>query len=273
MITIRRGNIEIPIASRSHYNVRTVEDVHRSDLHTRILQRNLARGIDSLFPDTRDEIESTLRREALGYKTWTPVHVNSLSVRVVIKTLAQKCCTTTPPKTELSILEDSLHEEMGCLNNVLHLFPITLSPFAKGLLPSHWRMYSNLSVAERLIALVIEERRVPISRSSDFKDHEFILEERLAVAAWAQNGPVNGLEDSALSSCLSLGRQTPTPLNDFISSIRKHPQTVETLRGEVVKALHEAVGFESTTRNRLRRLENFLIESQRATHLFFVSEP
>lgn len=308
-MTIRRGGIDIAIPSRGHLNVRTVSDVHRSDPHTRVLQRNLARGVDELFPSARDEIEAALRREAAGYRTWTPDRVNSLAVRVVVRTLASKCCvlpssgsSSSIERSELAVLEDELHLQMGCVAKVLHLFPVTLTAFAaRDLLPSNWRMYSNLSVAERLIAMVIDEERrgtappsLPlIADSADPSDSQtsLVLKETLAItAAWTQNSPVEEVEDedeeegdmdnnsTALSSCLTLSghhhrrRQTTTPLNDLMSSIREHPQTVESLRGEVGRALRDAVGLGSASSlGRLRSLESFLRESQRATHLFFVS--
>ncbi|KAI9896138.1 hypothetical protein N3K66_009038 [Trichothecium roseum] len=297
-VTIRRGGIDIAIPSRGHLNVRTVSDVHRSDAHTRVLQRNLARGIDELFPSARDEIEAALRREAAGYRTWTPERVNSLAVRVVVRTLASKCCvlpsaSATVQRSELAVLEDELHLQMGCVAKVLHLFPVTLTTFAaRDLLPSNWRMYSNLSVAERLIAMVIDEERrgatpptLPLiadSATPSGSQTSLVFKETLAItAAWTGNNPVEEVEEeeeeedmdnsTALSSCLTLGghRQTTTPLNDLMSSIREHPQTVESLRGEVGRALRDAVGFGSTSLNRLRNLESFLRESQRATHLFF----
>lgn len=307
-MTIRRGGIDIAIPARSHLNVRTVSDVHRSDPHTRVLQRNLARGVDELFPSARDEIEAALRREAAGYRTWTPERVNSLAVRVVVRTLASKCCvlpssgSSSIERSELAVLEDELHLQMGCVAKVLHLFPVTLTAFAaRDLLPSNWRMYSNLSVAERLIAMVIDEERrgttppsLPLiadSATPSDSQTSLVFKETLAItAAWTQNSPVEEVEDedeeegdmdnnsTALSSCLTLSghhhhrRQTTTPLNDLMSSIREHPQTVESLRGEVGRALRDAVGLGSASSlGRLRSLESFLRESQRATHLFFVS--
>ena len=212
-MTIRRGGIDIAIPARSHLNVRTVSDVHRSDPHTRVLQRNLARGVDELFPSARDEIEAALRREAAGYRTWTPERVNSLAVRVVVRTLASKCCvlpssgSSSIERSELAVLEDELHLQMGCVAKVLHLFPVTLTAFAaRDLLPSNWRMYSNLSVAERLIAMVIDEERrgttppsLPLiadSATPSDSQTSLVFKETLAItAAWTQNSPVEEVED------------------------------------------------------------------------------
>lgn len=245
------------------YTITNTKLVRESDLHRRTLQQKLTPALGTLIPSIKEELNFALQAEISDCKDWTPVHINELVVRIVARVSARVFVGPNLCRNE-KWLYTSIHftKNVGITRNTLRLFPAVLRPIAARLMPSYWRIYSNLSTAQRMIGPIITERRAAATENLDYeKPNDFL--QWMIDNATPQEGHPFALAHRQLLVSLASIHTTSMQTSHFVYDLCAHPEYVEPLREEIVSVLREDNGFKKTTLNKLRKMDSFLKESQR----------
>ncbi|EXL39546.1 hypothetical protein FOCG_17858 [Fusarium oxysporum f. sp. radicis-lycopersici 26381] len=142
------------------YTLGNVSVIRDSDLHRRALQQKLTPSLGNLIPPVKEELVFALKTEVKDCKDWTPTHITPLIVNIVARISARifvgpDLCRNA----EWLYISVNFTKNLGITRNILRVLPTIVRPVVARLLPSYWRIYSNLAAGRRLLGPVIQERR------------------------------------------------------------------------------------------------------------------
>jgi cytochrome P450 len=245
------------------YTIGNISVIRDSDLHRRTLQQKLTPALGTLIPPVKDELVFALKAEVKDCKDWTPTHVTPLIINIVARVSARifvgpELCRNA------EWLYTSIHytRNIGITRNLLRVLPPVVRPVVARLLPSYWRIYSNLSAGRRLLGpIILGRRRKAANDPKSEKPNDFL--QWLIDGAKPEEGAVNDLVHRQLLVSLGSIHTTSMMCTHFFFDLCAHPEYLEPLREEMSSVLREDCGFKKTTLNRLRKLDSFLRESQR----------
>jgi hypothetical protein len=144
---------------------------------------------------------------------------------------------------------------------IIRCFPLWLRSFAAYLVPSAWRLQSNLRAAKKALVPVINRRREAAKKPGYEKPNDFL--QWMMDAANEEEGRPEKLAHRQLILILaSVHTTTMTGAHAFYD-LCAHPEYFEPLREEIADVLREEGGWQKTTLTKLQRLDSFLKESQR----------
>jgi cytochrome P450 len=245
------------------YTIGNTKLVRESDLHRRTLQQKLTPALGTLIPSLKEELDFALQAEILDCKDWTPVHINEITIGIVARVSARVFVGPNLCRNE-KWLYTSIHftKNLGLTRNLLRLFPAVLRPIAARVLPSYWRIYSNLSAAQHMIGPIITERRAAAAKNLDYEKPNDFLQWMIDEATPQEGHPFDLAHRQLLVSLASI-HTTSMQVSHFVYDLCAYPEYFEPLREEIVSVLREDAGFRKTTLNKLRKMDSFLKESQR----------
>ena len=263
----------------AHYTIGNVSLVRDSDLHRRTLQKKLTPALGTLIPSLKDELNYAMQVEIPSCdKDWAGVHINDVTIGIVAR-ISARVFVGPDLCRDTKWLHTSIHftKSLGMTRNLLRLFPAALRPVAARLLPSYWRIYSNLSAAQRMICPIIRERRAAEASDPNYEKPNDFLQWMMDEARPGEDHP-NDIAHRQLLVSLASIHTTSMQVSHFIYDICSHPEYFEPIREEIVSVLREDGGFKKPTLNKLRKMDSFLKESQRLNppltskhHLYFVA--
>ncbi|KFH47342.1 Ent-kaurene oxidase-like protein [Hapsidospora chrysogenum ATCC 11550] len=248
----------------AHYTIGNVSLVRDSDLHRRTLQKKLTPALGTLIPSLKDELNYAMQVEIPSCdKDWAGVHINDVTIGIVAR-ISARVFVGPDLCRDTKWLHTSIHftKSLGMTRNLLRLFPAALRPVAARLLPSYWRIYSNLSAAQRMICPIIRERRAAEASNPDYEKPNDFLQWMMDEARPGEDHP-NDIAHRQLLVSLASIHTTSMQVSHFIYDICSHPEYFEPIREEIVSVLREDGGFKKPTLNKLRKMDSFLKESQR----------
>lgn len=245
------------------YTLGNISVIRDSDLHRRALQQKLTPSLGNLIPPVKDELSFALKTEIKDCKDWTPTHITPLIVNIVARVSARifvgpDLCRN-PEWLYISI---HFTRNIGITRNLLRMLPTLVRPVVARLLPSYWRIYSNLAAGRRLLGPIIQERRQAAANDVSWqKPNDFL--QWLIDGARPDEGSVADLVHRQLLVSLGSIHTTSMMCSHFFFDLCAHPEYLEPLRKEIITVLREDGGFKKSTLNKLRKLDSFLRESQR----------
>ncbi|KAK2596416.1 hypothetical protein N8I77_013307 [Diaporthe amygdali] len=253
------------------YTVGNISVIRDSDLHRRALQQKLTPALGTLIPPVKEELVFALKAEVNPCKDWTPTHVTPLIINVVARVSA-RIFVGPDLCRNAEWLYTSIHytRNIGITRNLLRVLPPVVRPVVARLLPSYWRIYSNLAAGKRLLGPIIEERRRAASNDPAWQRPNDFLQ-WLIDGARPEEGSVADLVHRQLLVSLGSIHTTSMMCTHFFLDLCAHPEYLKPLRDEMVAVLREDGGFKKTTLNKLRKLDSFLRESQRMNPPFTLS--
>lgn len=245
------------------YTIGNLALVRKSDLHRRTIIQRLTPALGNLLPAVLDEMNFAFRTEIPPCPEWTPISIHVLMVKTVARVFARifvgpELCR------DAEWIETSIRfaRNLGMTRNLLRLLPSFLRPFAAPLMPSYWRIYSDLAVAKRLLGPVIRARRVPQATGEQGeKPYDFL--QWMMDDARVDEASEDDLAHRQLLLALASIHTTSLRVSHFFYDLCAHPEYIEPLRQEMMTVLREDQAFKKTTLNKLRKLDSFLKESQR----------
>lgn len=251
-----------------HYTIGNIAVIRDSDLHRRALQQRLTPALGTLIPPVKEELAFALEAEVKDCKDWTPTLMTPLIINIVARVSA-RIFVGPDLCRDAEWLHTSIHftKNVGITRNLLRVLPTIVRPVVARLLPSYWRIYSNLAAGKRLIGPIIDERRrkaasvVSQSDAAWQKPNDFL--QWLIDGARPDEGSTADLVHRQLLVSLGSIHTTSMMCSHFFFDLCAHPEYLEPLRQEMVEVLREDGGFKKTTLNKLRKLDSFLRESQR----------
>ena len=245
------------------YTIGNTHMMRTSDLHRRALQRKLNPSLGTLIPSLKDELEYAMKVDVPKAEDWTPVRINELTVAVVARISARifvgpKLCRNA----EWLYLSIHFTKNLGWTRNILRLFPILVRPIAARLMPSYWRIYKNLSAAQRLLRPIIAMRESSAKNDPDYQKPNDFLQWLMDDARPDEAHPDDIAHRQLLVSLAAI-HTTSMSVSHLIYDLCAYQQYLEPLREEIIKTLREDDGFKKTTLNKLRKLDSFMKETQR----------
>lgn len=244
------------------YTIGNIHMMRTSDLHRRALQRKLTPSLGILVPLLKDELEYAIQADVPEAKDWTPIRINELTVAIVAR-ISARIFVGSELCRNAEWLHLSIHftKNLGWTRNILRLFPKLVRPIAARFMPSYWRIYKNLSAAQRLLRPVIAKRKSS-ENDPDYEKPSDFLQWMMDEARPDEAHPDDIAHRQLLVSLAAI-HTTSMSVSHFIYDLCAYPQYVEPLREEIIRTLREDNGFKKTTLNKLRKLDSFLKESQR----------
>lgn len=255
------------------YTVGNVNVIRHSDLHRRALQQKLTPALGTLIAPIKEELVFALQAEVQECKDWTPTFMTPLIVNIVARVSARIFVGPDLCRNDVW-LYTSIHftKNIGITRNLLRVLPPVVRPVVARLLPSYWRIYSNLATGRRLIGPIIEERRRAAVEDANWdKPNDFL--QWLIDGARPDEGSIADLVHRQLLVSLGSIHTTSMMCTHFFFDLCAHPEYLAPLRDEAMRVLREDGGFKKTTLNKLRKLDSFLRESQRMNPPFTCKSP
>ena len=146
---------------------------------------------------------------------------------------------------------------------ILRIFPSYLHPVVATVLPSAWRVQSNLRMAKKIIVPLIAARRA--AEASDKLEYQKPndLLQWMMDAANQNDGQPHKLAHRQLLLSLASIHTTTMSAAHCLYDMCARPKYFEPLRQEAIDVTREDGGWQKTTLNKMRKLDSFLKESQR----------
>ena len=236
-----------------------------SDLHTRVLQTKLTPILATTIPTMIDEMDFAMESEIPDCNDkWVPVHIQEILLRIVARTSARIFVGPDLCRNE-EWLSTSINYTENIFETVITLrgIPSFLHPIVSIMLPSYWRVRSNLATAKRFICpMVIERREKEASGDEDYEKPKDLLQMMMDAANEAEGQPGKLAHRQLLLSLASIHTTTMQAAH-ALYDLCAHPEHFETLRQEIGAVMAEDGGFHKTTLNKLRKMDSLLKESQR----------
>lgn len=199
---------------------------------------------------------------------WVEVPIHDILVRIVARISARVFVGHDLCRNE-EWLETSIHFTEDVLMTVLtlRLFPSYLHALIAPVLPSYWRVKSNLQAAKRIISPVIRERAanqsMPNRQSAQDSAKDNDLLQWIMDAARGSEGEPDKLANRQLLITLAAIHTTTMAVSHVIYDLCAHPEYIEPLRSEIQSMLGDDGHWNKGSLSKLRKLDSFLKESQR----------
>lgn len=236
-----------------------------SDLHTRVLQTKLTPILATTIPTMIDEMDFAMESEIPDCNDkWVPVHIQEILLRIVARTSARIFVGADLCRNE-EWLSTSINYTENIFETVITLrgIPSFLHPIVSVMLPSYWRVRSNLATAKRFICPMVTERREKeASGDVDYQKPKDLLQMMMDAANEAEGQPGKLAHRQLLLSLASIHTTTMQAAH-ALYDLCAHPEHFQTLRQEISAVMAEDGGFHKTTLNKLRKMDSLLKESQR----------
>ena len=196
---------------------------------------------------------------------WVEVQIYEILLRIVARISARVFIGNPACRNE-----EWLHTSIKYTENVfttvmiLRLFPSYLHPIIATVLPSAWRVQSNLRMAKKFIMPMVAERRAAAAAAGDVNyEKPNDLLQWMMDAANENDGQPHKLAHRQLLLSLASIHTTTMSAAHCLYDLCYRPEYFEPLREEAVEILREDDGWKKTTLNKMRKLDSFLKESQR----------
>ncbi|KAI0008536.1 cytochrome P450 monooxygenase [Xylariaceae sp. FL0662B] len=245
----------------------TADILLEGDLHTRIIQQKLTPALSSLIPVMKSELDFALGAEFPDCKDrWVDVQIFEILSRIVARISARIFLGADVCRNEKWLATSVQYtENIGMVAMTLRMFPSYLHSVIAPLLPSYWRLCSNVATAKRFISPIVKaRRRAAAEEGDDYVKPQDTLQWMMD-AADPRDGQPEKLAHRQLVLSLASIHTTSMAAAHVIYDICAHPEYFEPLCEELEAALRSEDGWEMPTLNRLRKLDSFMKESQRTS--------
>ncbi|KAI1454028.1 cytochrome P450 monooxygenase [Annulohypoxylon moriforme] len=245
-----------------HYSTTLI--LLESDLHTQVLQQKLTPNLAGTIPVVKDELDFSLETEVPKCSSeWNEVQIYEILLRIVARISARVFLGPGACRNE-EWLATSIHYTENVFTTVMTLrrFPPWLHPIIGPMLPSYWRVRSNLSTAKRIIGPMVRERRALAQSGVEYEKGQDLLQWMMD-AANENDGQPHKLAHRQLLLSLASIHTTTMAAAHGLYDLCAHPEHFETLRQELIDVLRADGGWQKTSLNKLRKMDSFMKESQR----------
>ncbi|KAI0099189.1 cytochrome P450 [Nemania sp. FL0031] len=243
----------------------TTQIMLESDLPRRVLLQKLTPNLASTIPIIKNELDFSLEVEVPDCKDkWVEVQIYDILLRIVARVSARVFMGPHVCRDE-EWLAASIHFTENVFMTVMTLrrFPAYLHPILGPLLPSYWRIISNLSAARRIIEPMVRERRVAADSGGGSGEKANDLLQWMMDIANDEEGKPHKLAHRQLLLSLASIHTTTMAAAHIIYDLCAHPEYFEPLREELVDVLQADGGWQKTTLSKLQKMDSFMKESQR----------
>lgn len=195
---------------------------------------------------------------------WIEVHIYEILLRIVAR-ISARVFIGDPACRNEDWLQTSIKytENVFTTVMILRIFPSYLHPVIATILPSAWRVQSNLRTAKKIIIPMIAERRAAAAAGDDDYEKPNDLLQWMMDAANEDDGQPHKLAHRQLLLSLASIHTTTMSAAHSLYDMCYRPEYFDPLREEAVEILREDEGWKKTTLNKMRKLDSFLKESQR----------
>lgn len=145
----------------------------------------------------------------------------------------------------------------------LRIVPAFLRPILVWVLPSPYKIYHHLRLAQNLLVPLIEERRKAEAQDDVNYEKPFDLLQWMMDSATPDEAPAPKIAHRLLLMSFAAIHTTTMAAVSALYDLCAHPEYFAPLREEVEQALDEDGGWKKSTVTKLRKLDSFLKESQR----------
>lgn len=255
-----------------------------SDLHSRILQQKLTPNLASFIPVIKTELDFALSVEVPACQgmrprhnhvlvpccltgvladDWVQVQIYDILLRIVARISARvfigdpACRNEEWLRTSIKYTENVFMTVM-----TLRLVSPFLHPILAFILPSAWRVQSNLRIAKRIIGPMVEERRQAAASGSDYQRPDDLLQWMIEAADENDGHPDKLAHRQLLLSLASIHTTTMSAAHALYDMCAR-PEYFEPIREELLQVMQQDNGWQKTTISKLRKMDSFLKESQR----------
>lgn len=199
-----------------------------------------------------------------GIDKWVEVQIYEILLRIVAR-ISARVFIGDPACRNEEWLQTSISYTANVFTTVmiLRIFPSYLHPVVATILPSAWRVQSNLRTAKKIIIPMIAERRAAAASGDDDYEKPNDLLQWMMDAANENDGQPHKLAHRQLLLSLASIHTTTMSAAHCLYDICYRPEYFEPLREESVEILREDDGWKKPTLNKMRKLDSFLKESQR----------
>ena len=236
-----------------------------SELHTKMLQTKLTPNLGSFVSVIESELQFALDVEVpKDIDDWKNVSLYEMLLRIVAR-ISARVFLGQPHCRNEEWLQTSIKYTENVFTTVMLLraLPKFMHPVAAQLLPSYWRVHSNLRTAKKIIIPIVEERRAKqAEKDPDYVKPNDMLQWMMDAANENDGQPHKLAHRQLLLSLASIHTTTMSAAHGFYDMCAR-PEYFEPLRQEAVDVLEEDGGWQKTTLNKMRKLDSFLKESQR----------
>ncbi|KAI1423458.1 cytochrome P450 [Xylaria sp. FL1777] len=248
-------------------HVSTTDILLNTNLHTRMLQQKLTPSLSLLMPVMKDELDFALRLELPQHSNeWVLVSVYDILLRLIARVSARIFIGYPECRNE-EWLSTSIHYTENVFRTVmtLRMLPRYWHYVIAPLLPSYWRIHSNLKAAKRLIGPLVRERK----RRNTTADRNQHSEPKHDLLQWMLDGAnereaiPETMAHIQLVITLASIHTTTMAATHALYDLCAYPMYFDPLREELNETLHETGRWTKPTLAKLRRMDSFLKESQR----------
>lgn len=236
-----------------------------SDVQNRVLMQRVTPNLETLIPEIKSELQFALQKELpqCDREDWVEVDVAHVFPRIVARITARILLGPTECRNEKWLQTTADYTENVFITGfVLRFVPRMLRPFVAAVLPTYWKLFSNLSSARSIIGAsasrrAMKRREDVLQWIMDFAKPDELenrnLTERMLVLS------LSGIHTTALTTVQALYDLCARP-DDF---------------SKIHTELKEVVGTEKEWNKgmllKMLKLDSLLKESQRLNPVFLLT--
>ena len=154
-------------------------------------------------------------------------------------------------------------EDVFMTLTILRMTPSFLHPIVIWVLPSSYRVHDSLRVAKELITPLVNERRqAQATGNPDYKKPNDMLQWLMDAAVGDEARP-DKLAHRMLLLSLAGIHTTTNAATHTLYDLCAHPEFFAPLREEMEEVLNTDEGWDKGSLTKLRKLDSFMMESQR----------
>ncbi|KAI9847160.1 MAG: hypothetical protein M1837_003022 [Sclerophora amabilis] len=236
-----------------------------SDLHTKMLQTKLTPNLGSFVGVIESELNFAMDTDIpKDLDEWKNVSIYEIVLHMVAR-ISARVFIGEPACRNEEWLQTSIKYTENVFTTVMLLraLPKFTHPVVAQLLPSYWKVHSNLRTAKKIIVPMVLERRAAQANPDPGYQKPNDMLQWMMDAANSNDGLPEKLAHRQLLLSLASIHTTTMSAAHGLYDLCARPEYFEPLRQEAFDVLEEDGGWQKTTLNKMRKLDSFLKESQR----------
>ena len=202
---------------------------------------------------------------APGIDKWVEVQIYEILLRIIARIWARVLIGDPACKNE-EWLQISMKYTENVLTTaiILRMFPSYLHPLVVNFLPSARRAQSNVRMAKKILAPMIAKRyAAAASGDIDYRKPSDLLQWMMDAANKHDGRPDKMAHRQLVLTIASIHTSTMCTAHCLYDMCHRQ-EYFEPLREEAMQILREDDGWNKSVLNKMRKLDSFLKESQRA---------